>query len=275
MTRQISHTQRRSREDEPSGLSRQAPAKRSALAKLSHEFRSPLNAIIGFAQLLHDGAVAPGSREYREFLADILNGGQLLLARVGEVFDSERPAPEFATLQAEAVSLAPLLAAACTRFAALAAVRGIHVEATSPGADLPDVVGARTVLRELLDRCFHIALHLTHDAGYLRVRLIQEAGSGFELEFGLDARVALKLSERFGRMSEADLPADDHLATALDLHGIVLLARSVGASLGLRSAMGCAVLRASFRNAGAVVGRDGREIQGGIGDDRTNHSVGI
>ena len=40
---------------------------------MSHELRTPLNAIIGFTELIHDGLVAPGSPQFKEFLGDILS----------------------------------------------------------------------------------------------------------------------------------------------------------------------------------------------------------
>ncbi len=43
-----------------------------------HALRTPLSALLGFAQLLHEGKVDPASPQHREFLGDILECGQEL-----------------------------------------------------------------------------------------------------------------------------------------------------------------------------------------------------
>jgi PAS domain S-box-containing protein len=57
------------------------------LANMSHEIRSPLNSIIGFAQLMHDGKVGPMADQHKEFLGDILTSSNKLLALINDVRD--------------------------------------------------------------------------------------------------------------------------------------------------------------------------------------------
>ncbi|MEO8340803.1 MAG: histidine kinase dimerization/phospho-acceptor domain-containing protein [Nitrospirota bacterium] len=54
------------------------------LASMSHEMRSPLNSIIGFAQLMRDGKVGPMADQHKEFLGDILTSSNLLLALIND-----------------------------------------------------------------------------------------------------------------------------------------------------------------------------------------------
>lgn len=51
---------------------------------VAHALRTPLNGILGFAQLLHDGKVDPASPRYREFLGDILASGRELQRLINE-----------------------------------------------------------------------------------------------------------------------------------------------------------------------------------------------
>lgn len=60
------------------------------IAKVAHDFRFPLNGIIGFAQLMHDGKVGPVSPEHKEYLSDILDSAQQLLMLANEVIDSAK-----------------------------------------------------------------------------------------------------------------------------------------------------------------------------------------
>ncbi|GGJ58239.1 ribose transport system substrate-binding protein [Anoxybacillus voinovskiensis] len=58
------------------------------VSKMSHEFRTPLNGIIGFAQLLDmDSSL---TSQQREFVHEILNGARHLLQLVNEMLDLSR-----------------------------------------------------------------------------------------------------------------------------------------------------------------------------------------
>jgi PAS domain S-box-containing protein len=61
-------------------------AKSEFLTSMSHELRSPLNAILGFAQLMDAGAPAPTASQ-RSAIDQILQGGWYLLDLVNEILD--------------------------------------------------------------------------------------------------------------------------------------------------------------------------------------------
>ncbi len=54
-------------------------------AHLSHELRSPLNAIIGFTELLHLEKIGPVTPEQKEYLGDILTSSQHLLQIINDL----------------------------------------------------------------------------------------------------------------------------------------------------------------------------------------------
>lgn len=56
--------------------------------QLSHDFRSPLNIIIGFTELLLDEIPGKINDEQRRSLNDILNSGRRLLSLTDKVFDT-------------------------------------------------------------------------------------------------------------------------------------------------------------------------------------------
>ena len=57
-----------------------AEAKTKMLSQISHEFRTPLNAIIGFADMIGSEILGPvGQSRYKEFAGDISSSGQHLL----------------------------------------------------------------------------------------------------------------------------------------------------------------------------------------------------
>jgi signal transduction histidine kinase len=55
---------------------------------MSHEFRTPLNAIIGFSDLVRSEAYGPiGNDLYKEYLQDIMMSGNHLLALINDILD--------------------------------------------------------------------------------------------------------------------------------------------------------------------------------------------
>ena len=62
-------------------------AKSQILAKMSHEFRTPLNPIIGFSEIMMLQAVGPVPDRYREYAGDINRSGKHLQNLVEELLD--------------------------------------------------------------------------------------------------------------------------------------------------------------------------------------------
>jgi len=62
-------------------------AKSNFLASMSHELRTPLNAVIGFAEVLQDKYFGPLTEKQDEYIVDILQSGQHLLALINDVLD--------------------------------------------------------------------------------------------------------------------------------------------------------------------------------------------
>lgn len=61
------------------------------VSRLTHDLRAPLNGVLGFAKLLHDGKAGPLSEQQQEFVADVLASGHTLLNVVQRLEDEGRP----------------------------------------------------------------------------------------------------------------------------------------------------------------------------------------
>jgi signal transduction histidine kinase len=87
-------------------------AKSEFLAKMSHELRSPLNAIIGYAEMLLDGAVAEGDRQSVSDIEKIRGHSLYLLKLINAVLDLSKLEAGRMQLFNEPAALHGLVAAA-------------------------------------------------------------------------------------------------------------------------------------------------------------------
>ncbi len=66
----------------------ESSAKTAFLADVSHQLLTPLNAIIGFSEILKDGTFGPlGSQQYQSYAEDIHHSGRHLLAIISDLLD--------------------------------------------------------------------------------------------------------------------------------------------------------------------------------------------
>lgn len=68
-------------------MARSARLKDEFLASMSHELRTPLNAIIGLGRVLHGGAYGSLEDRQREYVGQIVDSGEHLLALINDVLD--------------------------------------------------------------------------------------------------------------------------------------------------------------------------------------------
>ncbi|HYC14945.1 MAG TPA: histidine kinase dimerization/phospho-acceptor domain-containing protein, partial [Stellaceae bacterium] len=77
-------------------------AKTEFLAVVSHEVRTPLNAVIGFSEMLREGYAGPVDEKQREYLDDILVSARHLLRLMGDMLD-------MSAIEAGRIAVRPML----------------------------------------------------------------------------------------------------------------------------------------------------------------------
>jgi hypothetical protein len=104
-----------------------------SLRELVHEIKTPLNAIIGFAEIIDGQFLGPADRRYRERAADIVEQAQLLLAAID---DRDFAAKAHGGATGGRVDLSDLLGRAADQLQGLARERGVDLEIapSGPGA---------------------------------------------------------------------------------------------------------------------------------------------
>src|SRR5690348_5897240 len=123
-------------------------AKSEFLSSMSHELRSPLNAILGFAQLMESDAT-PVTPSQKASIAEILRAGWYLLELINEILDLAQIESGKLSLSKEPTSLAEVILECQAMIEPQAQTRGIRM--TFPPFDVPCFVAAdRTRLKQVL-----------------------------------------------------------------------------------------------------------------------------
>jgi PAS domain S-box-containing protein len=142
-------------------------AKSDFLSSMTHELRSPLNAILGFAQLLDSSQPEPTPPQ-RENISQILQAGWHLLKLINEVLDLAAVESGKMSLSREAVLLAEVLSECQTMMEPQAQQRGIRM--SFPRRDSPyHVSGDRTRLKQALINLLSNAIKYNREQGTVEV----------------------------------------------------------------------------------------------------------
>ncbi len=154
-------------------LERANLAKSDFLSSMSHELRSPLNAILGFAQLLEIDA-ATITPAQKASIDQILHAGWYLLELINGILDLAQIESGKLSLSPEHVSLSEVMTECQAMIEPLRQTRGIRV--TFPRFDLPCFVDAdRTRLKQVIINLLSNALKYNRPGGAVDVECTTNA----------------------------------------------------------------------------------------------------
>jgi CheY-like chemotaxis protein/nitrogen-specific signal transduction histidine kinase len=143
-------------------------AKSDFLSSMSHELRSPLNAILGFAQLLETTSPLPTTSQM-DNIAQILQAGWHLLKLINEVLDLAVVESGKLSISPEPASLVEVISECQAMMEPQAQQRGISM--TFPQLDIPYYVNAdRTRVKQVLINLLSNAIKYNRDQGTVEVK---------------------------------------------------------------------------------------------------------
>ncbi|MBT4890611.1 MAG: PAS domain-containing sensor histidine kinase [Rhodospirillales bacterium] len=144
-------------------------AKSEFLATMSHEFRTPLNAILGFSEMMRAQYFGPmGSNNYNTYANDIHHSGEHLLALVNDVLDIAAIEAGKRPMVKEAIALDDLLKD-CMKSVAKVAEDG-GVELSIEAADnLPSLYADKRSITQIFLNIFSNATKFTNPGGTVSV----------------------------------------------------------------------------------------------------------
>ncbi|MBW4491451.1 MAG: PAS domain S-box protein [Trichocoleus desertorum ATA4-8-CV12] len=137
------------------------------MATISHELRTPMNAILGFSDLLLRQSDPEKQRQQRAMLECIFRNGKHLLSMIEEILDFSKLKENHLEMKLEVLDLGQLVQAASEQMRSLAMEKrlGLEVHLAQPSIA---IVNDSSRLRQVLINLISNAIKFT-DAGTIRV----------------------------------------------------------------------------------------------------------
>ena len=213
-------------------------AKSEFLSSMSHELRSPLNAILGFAQLMETESPAPSVNQ-QESIAQILRAGWHLLKLINEILDLTKIESGRIPLSKEPVLLADILQDCQSMFEHQAVQRGIQL--IFPGDDNPAFVLAdRTRLKQVFINLLTNAIKYNTVQGTVEVTCAPGSPGCLRVNIrdtgmGLTPEQLTQLFQAFNRLGQE---ASGVEGTGIGLVVARQLVELMGGTIGVESQVG-------------------------------------
>ena len=213
-------------------------AKSDFLSSMSHELRSPLNAILGFAQLMESSTPAPTPVQQGR-IEQILRAGWYLLDLINEVLDLALIESGSLTMSLEPIALPEVLAECQAMIEPEATKNGIQL--SFPHFDGPCLVSAeRTRLKQVLINLLSNAIKYNKAGGSVQVSCcaispqricikVQDSGEG------LPPQKISQLFQPFNRLGKETSAVE---GTGIGLVVSRRLVELMGGRIGVQSTVG-------------------------------------
>ena len=213
-------------------------AKSDFLSSMSHELRSPLNAILGFAQLM-DSDSPPATPAQKASIEQILHAGWYLLELINEILDLAVIESGKLSLSVEPVSLGEVMLECQAMIEPQGAARGIKL--TFPHFDSPRFVHAdRTRMKQVLINLLSNAIKYNQLGGAVTVDCAPSVGSRIRISVsdtgaGLSEEKLLQLFQPFNRLGQESSVVE---GTGIGLVMSKRLVELMGGEIGVESTVG-------------------------------------
>jgi PAS domain S-box-containing protein len=176
---------------------RAATAKADVLARISHEVRAPLSAILGFAEVMSEQRFgALGNERYVEYMKDIRASGERVLAIINDLLDLSRIETGKLDLAFASQNLNELVEQ-CVAMLQPQANRERIIIRSSLAHALPPVVADARALRQITLNLIGTSIHLANAGGQV---IVSTALSDF-------GEVVLRVRDTGHRLNDDELAA--------------------------------------------------------------------
>jgi signal transduction histidine kinase len=180
-------------------------AKTEFLSSMSHEFRTPLNAVMGFAELLASDTETPLNEEQIEFLQYIIENGEYLLLLIDDVLHLiQIDDPALAT-EREPVDVISIIEEVCNRIRPLAEQHALVIHNHTANMKTKYVLADREKLWQVLLNIALNAVNYNVEKGAIQFTCENITENTIRLSIidsgiGVDDEDLSKLFEPFNRL---------------------------------------------------------------------------
>ncbi|MBE0623244.1 MAG: PAS domain S-box protein [Burkholderiales bacterium] len=213
-------------------------AKSDFLSSMSHELRSPLNAILGFAQLM-ESDTPPPTPSGKESIAQILQAGWHLLTLINEILDLAKVESGQVPMSREPVSLAEVMQECQGMTDPQAQQCGIEI--SFPEFSIPFFVNAdRTRLKQVIVNLISNAIKYNSAQGKVELSCAQGAPGRVRVSIsdtgaGLYPEQLAQLFQPFNRLGQEAGAVE---GTGIGLVVAKRLVELMGGTIGVESTLG-------------------------------------
>ena len=213
-------------------------AKSDFLSSMSHELRSPLNAILGFAQLM-ESETPPPTVFQQQNTNQILQAGWHLLKLIDEVLDLAKIEAGKVTISPEPVSLAEVMLECQSMIEPQAQKRGVKL--TFPSFDMPCFIRAdRTRVKQVLLNLLSNAIKYNVRQGVVEVKYAEITPGRIRVSIedtgaGLSPEQLGQLFQEFNRLGQE---TGGEEGTGIGLVVAKRLVELMGGVIGVESTVG-------------------------------------
>ena len=213
-------------------------AKSDFLSSMSHELRSPLNAILGFAQLLESGPPMPAAKQ-KASIDQILQAGWYLLELINEILDLALIESGKLSLSSEPMSLNEVMSDCQAMIEPQAKKSGISL--SFPRFDSLYFVNAdRTRVKQVLINLLSNAIKYNKAGGAVAVETIESTAQRIRISVkdtgeGLSAEKLGQLFQPFNRLGQE---SGTEQGTGIGLVVSKRLVELMGGAIGMESTVG-------------------------------------
>lgn len=151
-------------------------AKTQFLSRMSHEFRTPLNAILGFGQLMEMDEESLND-EQRLHMQQIVNSGTEMLSLVDQILDLAQLESRQIAVELSAVDVGLILQECTRQYASRIDTKNLRLD-LNLSSEVVNVQGNEKRLAQVINSLLDNAIEYTPDGGVLAVTLEQENGFG-------------------------------------------------------------------------------------------------